>query len=221
MVSEMTHLISEADGLQISPPKRTLLTIPGEIRNKIYAYCTEDRVLVLLLRYEGQHYAGDFRSLTQVCRQLRDEFRPLYQRLTTIRPYFPDLQKRYIEAFYPWASPDVMVKCQGNLVIPLYHSVVDPEDLNMNIAPVLRHTAFLPQVRFRFEYDNIMPASLEPAVNQLNNFLACIQHEANPKRRDLVKALVHQVELEVDRWYSRINFMLKNDIELGKHKKEF
>ncbi|KAH7130376.1 hypothetical protein B0J11DRAFT_566412 [Dendryphion nanum] len=94
------------------------LKLPGELRNRVYDYCvsTPQQALLQLLprrhslrscqspeKISKQH--RKFTGLTQVCRQLRWEFRPLYMLAQEIGLDFTKINE-YLNTFYPPGTPE-------------------------------------------------------------------------------------------------------------------
>ncbi|KAF2623900.1 hypothetical protein BU25DRAFT_451095 [Macroventuria anomochaeta] len=85
-----------------------LLKLPGELRNRIYAYTVEESTIPLTYDMEWQPAwtrtcirRRQFLGLTQVCRQIRFEFLPLYKTHTKVAPNTWDIYK-YIDT---WVAP--------------------------------------------------------------------------------------------------------------------
>ncbi|KAF2271734.1 uncharacterized protein EI97DRAFT_387204, partial [Westerdykella ornata] len=97
------------------------LDLPGEVRNKIYAM-TLSKTQQALIKYRPRHASlrprkaesdkkpsrRPYMGLTQVCRQIRQEYRPLYLREQPIGLDMVDLNP-YLKAFYPITDSDGMV----------------------------------------------------------------------------------------------------------------
>ncbi|KAF2119652.1 hypothetical protein BDV96DRAFT_642669 [Lophiotrema nucula] len=110
-----------------------LLQIPGEIRNCIYQFATEDDRLPVTLRPTDRPHSStldpalaavplhrrQFHALTRACHQIRHEFQPIYATRTEIWLHLEDVP-RYIQAFFSSEDPAVRAKYLGNLFINSY-----------------------------------------------------------------------------------------------------
>ncbi|KAF2832702.1 hypothetical protein CC86DRAFT_462926 [Ophiobolus disseminans] len=81
----MASLAAQIRSVQLSAEVSALLSLPGERRNKIYALCTEPAVSLHDIKnirivdpIIGRIVPPQFLALTQTCKQLRAEFRPIY-----------------------------------------------------------------------------------------------------------------------------------------------
>lgn len=71
-----------------------LLSLPGELRNRIYDHCVEPETVASLA----------FTTLRYTCRAVYQEYTPLYLARTTIL-LRPSEVERYLSAFYPSTDP--------------------------------------------------------------------------------------------------------------------
>ncbi|KAI8931065.1 hypothetical protein NX059_012076 [Plenodomus lindquistii] len=83
-----------------------LLKLPGELRNKIYSFCGEEKVIHVYWIGTARKPVGSFFALTQVCRQIRAEYRPLYMAQTQHVFHRVDVCKRYVNGLFPLSSSD-------------------------------------------------------------------------------------------------------------------
>lgn len=89
-------LLSTGQG-QVSP----LLSLPGELRNRIYDFCTEDGAV-------NPASQSHFGNLRYVCQFLYLEFSPLYLARTAVVLQIGDVE-RYLSVFYPGlCSPETI-----------------------------------------------------------------------------------------------------------------
>jgi hypothetical protein len=201
----------------------------SEIRNKIYSYCRENGSVRLRHHFIRdpeeswrdecgewnynpknlfQGSAGKYRSLTQVCQQLRTEFRPLYQEATAIDLYSAADFGAYSAAFYP-ITEECMEHHRSNITIPLFHCMhmVERETLEMDIQPVFFLTALCPKIKCRFKVDDCMPRSLKKPEAQLNSLLDTIA-DASDTLLDLVLRAIAYAILRIDRTYASVNIII-------------
>ncbi|KAI8931081.1 hypothetical protein NX059_012092 [Plenodomus lindquistii] len=101
-----------------------LLSLPGELRNRIYDYCVDDsRVSFHTGRSELKGNAIEYDGylgFTQTCRQTRSEFRPQYMRATTFMMPDASALDKFLDIFFPTATGmNNVIKQQGHITIPL------------------------------------------------------------------------------------------------------
>jgi hypothetical protein len=162
---------------------------------------------------------GHYRQLTQVCRQIRREFRPLYLDSNQIRLHCAHEVGHYLNTFY--ADVAVLNENRGDIIIPLgtwpdetgvLTSVDRRSALNFDIGPTLRFAAASPKLRFQFTRKPSMRQFFDRTVAQLNALLVCIRSESDPTWRNMIHGAILDMELYVALSYSRINFvMTKSD----------
>ncbi|KAF2445949.1 hypothetical protein P171DRAFT_276763 [Karstenula rhodostoma CBS 690.94] len=148
-----------------------LLRIPGELRNQIYKYILEHILNgdgyryfggLLPRNYGGYHHVAFFLdpdrhearqrkvNLLQVCRVLRQEFRPLLLKAPLDIPM--NLAAKYIDAFYPLSTPFPAETELPPCRILLKRS---PEPEPVYIAQLLRYLYDRPQFEFEFEGESL------------------------------------------------------------------
>ncbi|KAI8931067.1 hypothetical protein NX059_012078 [Plenodomus lindquistii] len=153
----------------------SLLALPGELRNRIYDFATDNR-------HDKQSYNyvsyGSVKSvvpqdqdrlhaLSQVCKQLRHETRPLLEATSTLSVTISRLLK-LIAAIYPTLYTDDsdsrLHQAREKITILLK---VDRKYQNVNLAPLmsLRHLA--PNVRLSFSLLITDDISTDPPWNLL------------------------------------------------------
>ncbi|KAF2844165.1 hypothetical protein T440DRAFT_44326 [Plenodomus tracheiphilus IPT5] len=119
------------------------LMLPAETRNLIYEYCL--RPSGCTLKYQGtrrKYYRRGILSFTQVCRQVRTEFRPLYLsaisvRLSEVEPYV----QRFLPLSQSLEQPITVI-----VNIQQHHRT----DLTV-ILPFLRSLASRKMIKIRFQ----------------------------------------------------------------------
>ncbi|KAH7093440.1 hypothetical protein FB567DRAFT_515347 [Paraphoma chrysanthemicola] len=209
---------------QVSP----FLTLPGELRNKIYQHCMETRTVSV--RERTQHDCseismGDFKSLFQASRQLRVEFKPLYLENTVFEVSSPEACVKFAETYFPHSRPAVMEEYRGNMIIAVPRAKHGALRCRFDVGSILRRAAVAPRIGMRFELRGAAEWYQKAPIAQLNSFIDCIQDKAVPKWRELTTTLVFGVEFfaDIDDRYivSRINFFLKDFEEVKNHKDSF
>jgi hypothetical protein len=88
-----------------------------ELRNRVYEYCADGEPLET---FTGTQLFENFDCtfhLTQVCQQIRKEFRPFYFENTPIFLGQLYLIDKYLADFYPTAVPETMRDCRGNIML--------------------------------------------------------------------------------------------------------
>ncbi|KAI4910855.1 hypothetical protein J4E90_007111 [Alternaria incomplexa] len=117
-----------------SVPTSPLLKLPGELRNRIYNYAQEPRDVHLTRKPTQQHEQTNkthrqFFGLTQVCRQLRSEYLPMYMAQTKVHIQCVD-SLLYINTFILPTGTDPK-QARGDLTVQL------PGQLSMIIEGVI------------------------------------------------------------------------------------
>lgn len=110
-----------------------LLSLPGELRNHIYACCHENHT-----RTEGRF---DFLGLTQTCQQLRTEFRPLHMIENRLYISF-SRTAQYIAAFIPQPGPTSLANFV--LFLPLYM------EYKADLIPLVHLSRLAPNAKYKW-----------------------------------------------------------------------
>ncbi|KAF2818145.1 hypothetical protein CC86DRAFT_461225 [Ophiobolus disseminans] len=119
------------------------LKLPAELRNSVYEYCLVPSGLKL--KFKGGRCTDRDRSgasLTQVCKQIRNEFRPLY--LGNIVYIRLSEAERFVQDFLPLSSnmkahvklPISIARRRGTNpldILPLLRSVINRETITVRI----------------------------------------------------------------------------------------
>lgn len=121
-----------------------------ELRNLVYEAAVEEphtRKDILYRPKATRHQAG-YLGLTQACRKIRAEFRPLYLGRQTVSIHFGEAQF-YLDTFYPFTQSDV----DGiRLDILLRTREEHKRDYPTELGPLLRRLLGSPQVRLSFQH---------------------------------------------------------------------
>jgi hypothetical protein len=144
----------------------------SELRNRIYDFCVESKTVVgyeLIPASFGPTF--EYRHLTQVCKQLRQEFRALYMASTTISFPRPGDFIRYAAAFYPNNAVREVQEDRGNIKLGF-----GVEHESFEALPILRLLAAAPGIRCNFEVGSILAGvgkhrQNQALVDELNDFL--------------------------------------------------
>ncbi|KAF2846253.1 hypothetical protein T440DRAFT_522007 [Plenodomus tracheiphilus IPT5] len=199
--------------LTVKPQDNALLQLPAEVRNLIYNYCVEDHPVLVTSHCEnyGWNSAGDYGALAKTCRQIRQEFLPLYLENTTIKLY-ESSNASFITTFYPYVEEEVMKKYRGNFIIPLSHP--ESEELHVDITEVLRLAVRSPKVRCRFETDKYAPNHsrymLPLHVAQLNSLVVCIADASQPQWREIVNDAIEAAEFRICEMNTKLGFLMSS-----------
>ncbi|KAB2103248.1 hypothetical protein AG0111_0g8037 [Alternaria gaisen] len=93
---------------QITPPLSNFMRLPAELRNRVYNYATSEAPSQLLvpvesfqLQQQAQRATGI--AMTQVSRQIRSEYRPMWLKHTTFVIDWHSIHA-FLQAFYPKES---------------------------------------------------------------------------------------------------------------------
>ncbi|KAK1919942.1 hypothetical protein P3342_002236 [Pyrenophora teres f. teres] len=114
-------------------PHSAFLSLSGEIRNIIYAYCVEDKKpaptpfptyaqqidgsMFMSLRPVVLRNPTMFTSLAQVSMQIRKEYRPLYRENMEVQVWLNRVPA-FLNAWYPVDEPDeVMAAYTGHIIL--------------------------------------------------------------------------------------------------------
>lgn len=163
MVKKRSKKVPKVTSYGIKPlPK--LLTLPLEIRLCIYDYTTEaeEEIAVLTLprkvRYGSLHYYTPptrcppkriFRSLTQTCHQLREEFLPIYN--SRLPHHFPLTSLLpYIRTFFPAQNSQGQVITSHSGTLHIYYERYVWDRTAINIFPLIELVQRNPKVRLEF-----------------------------------------------------------------------
>jgi hypothetical protein len=129
------------------------------LRNKIYAFCTEPDISPGSPE-ESTHDTprSQFLALTQTCKQLKSEFRPVYMR--TGVGFVPiELLPRYLAAFDPLVNTGY-----DNIIITVPHQM----DHAVRISPHLHTGGHVPNVRWVYsKYPDFLGGPLDKRRGEL------------------------------------------------------
>jgi hypothetical protein len=153
-----------------------------ELRNQIYALVmikenatTDFEKLVRFPREKYPPQVCGHRGLTQVSRQVRQEFLPLYRtRNVYIEIGFRDIH-RYVDTFYDLQDHQALAKVSGSIEISLdrdtlsFHGYTPTE---VDILPLLQVLALAPHLHARFIATSYICATgMPPFVHDLGTLL--------------------------------------------------
>ncbi|KAF2032773.1 hypothetical protein EK21DRAFT_60054, partial [Setomelanomma holmii] len=102
-----------------------------------------------------------FFSLTQTCKHIRSEYRPIWLRNSTIRLDFNDLEA-FIRTYYP--NVDDYCNAPKLLAIAWDHDKMKEEDILLDIAPLFRLRAFCSTFVATFVCRRLLDGDLPNAV---------------------------------------------------------
>ena len=100
-----------------------LLSLPGELRNRIYDYCIEPGAITLRPAHRRHRYnpsAIPFWGLRYTCRVLYTEYTPIYLARTTVSLQPSDVE-RYLLVFYPRPSTHQIEIESSKVLAPNIH----------------------------------------------------------------------------------------------------
>ncbi|KAJ4358648.1 uncharacterized protein N0V89_003232 [Didymosphaeria variabile] len=159
-------------------PRLSLLGMPAEIRNRIYQFATDDYVVDTVRFLDGDEDAFDidtspqilkprvtkykpwsktkpakphypFFGLSQVCRQLRAEYRPLWLSSSTFAIKYQDLEA-LLGAFF---SEDARLDGDSQEAVGLGRLIIDWEDRqSAQLLPILRFAHRYPNTTVAFSH---------------------------------------------------------------------
>ncbi|KAI8932550.1 hypothetical protein NX059_010725 [Plenodomus lindquistii] len=144
----------------------TILTLPAEIRNNIYTFCTElpwDEESPLLTKGKSAratprgHTGRQYFALTQVCQQIRCEYRPLWLRDSSVRIMFKDLHP-FMHIYYHDRAQ--YQNAPRFLCISWDHSSRGTEYAQFDIGILLDLIACCPTLTIRFVCHRLVESDL-------------------------------------------------------------
>ncbi|KAI4666365.1 uncharacterized protein J4E79_002403 [Alternaria viburni] len=140
------------------------LDLAAELRNRIYEYAAEAPPRNIILKPGN----GPTISLTQVCRQIRDEFRKIYMQNVPFTVKDKDI-KRFTNAFFAWGHTNQreLDGQRPTRVIYLY-----PPTTNVDILPLLEVKIAFPKTEITVipgpaDEEHFYPPSLNSAVRKI------------------------------------------------------
>jgi hypothetical protein len=212
--------------------KRGLVDLPGELRNRIYHFVTEDgpitftyasrRLREKLSDDEITASGIDQRvprliGLMQTCRQLRSEYLPLYAGQTTIRVFHVDIGE-VMRSHFPFFARDNQGNATGNLlleVIPLEITV--PLRRTKQVYPIID---ILPLIMYCWEHPGLRVSChmALPVAERGDIWEGFEEHvkticdlAAHTQLREWLNATVSAIEMEYGHPY--IGIILKNGLD--------
>jgi hypothetical protein len=120
----------------------------SELRNRIYDFCIESKTIKeieLFPTFFGPPF--EYRHLTQVCKQLRHEFRAVYMAATRVSFSSPGDFIRYSAAFYPTKDVEEMHSYRGDVKFGLGFT---NKYRSFHVLPILQLLAAAPGIRCKF-----------------------------------------------------------------------
>ncbi|KAH3970250.1 hypothetical protein HBI81_020600 [Parastagonospora nodorum] len=143
--------------------KCNLLSLPGEVRNRIYDFTQESRPVNFLSRrfddvddselspYQMRKAVPEYHSLTQVCRQLRAEYSPIYAATTEVRVFQADLMD-FASKNYPYLARDPHGNVTGHLTIIFAFAFGNRHCNTVDLLAFLNHCKTLKNLHIRAPY---------------------------------------------------------------------
>ncbi|KAI8931078.1 hypothetical protein NX059_012089 [Plenodomus lindquistii] len=156
-----------------------LLDLPGELRNRIYDYCAETITVSTTFCTSHPGHKAEYRGLTQVCRQIRQEYHPIYMSGTTFEIDYKHISS-YWNARYPEsADQDVLATYSGKLIVQL--DFTGSKYLREDILHLLQRLAQSPRISIRFEWEDPVDLGFDPtgALEHVNALFKCICEKRN------------------------------------------
>ncbi|KAI8931083.1 hypothetical protein NX059_012094 [Plenodomus lindquistii] len=188
-----------------------LLKLPGELRNRIYDFCSEGRVVKLYRSGTKRGNRNSYHALTQVNRQLRHEFRPLYLERTSVQIcHGSGDPKCYIEdMFNPRAPLTTRDDHPGNLIFPINH---DGPFANENPAEVFKIALCYPKVQLRFQASMDAPDHFPVGIQQLNSLVQAVSSGSSPRMKAMMAEAVREVKLRVCSPFIKVGFVMTHEM---------
>ncbi|KAH7093556.1 hypothetical protein FB567DRAFT_176069 [Paraphoma chrysanthemicola] len=201
----------------VSTTAKSLLDIPGEVRNRIYEVARKGFAPTVTLRSPFLDYSDEddvppnpyvsrpFLGLTQTCRQIRTEFLPIYFRTLDVCLDYSDVYD-YLAAFI-WQGQlnegpkfDEFNICLSNDIQTLYGHTENTYE-RMNIAPLLRLYKTMPDFDLGFIDNHDFHTSL---------ILKKVMNRNNEVWWDYMFKAVSRIHLSDDRHsWTDLHFLIK------------
>jgi len=189
-----------------------LLKLSGEIRNHIYGLCEETRPIYLKIvhRHQTSSLANQQRkyfSLTQVCQQIRSEFRPIY---------FKKTENWISLGCFEWFEADFLRPVPLNAIIkidirvPLRHS-----NLSVDILPIIKFCKANPNLDIKFAHRAPMSRwnSFQDVTTEGLNVLFVEDKADYPHWKSfLEQATTHVIFAITGHWAPQLTFFIKPDM---------
>ncbi|KAL5442719.1 hypothetical protein PMIN07_004413 [Paraphaeosphaeria minitans] len=134
------------------------LALPAEVRNIVYSFCQEPKLLALKPQISGSSYnkIGEYFALTQVNRQIRAEFMPMHRKHTVRATMDPWEVVRFVDTFFPLHETGDDAATEVHIVLnldPIMGSVYDYLQIpRFDLKPLLELTIYEPRFCFSFSY---------------------------------------------------------------------
>ncbi|KAI8931079.1 hypothetical protein NX059_012090 [Plenodomus lindquistii] len=212
------HDINNTDNMLMPQPilkawDCPLLQLPGELRNHIYNYCVEDEPVKPRptdLDQQNQQQVGVYLGLTQVCRKIRAEYRPLYlshvthdfDSPSTCIDYMTNLLQAQPVSTNGPGGPSRYI---GNVIIN-FQILEDHESAIVEVEPLFQFIARFRGIRV-FSYVKAHGKVRVPMIH-LDRLLQSISEESS--YRSWVSNLV-ACDLTVDRFSDEMDIHMHED----------
>ncbi|KAF2846254.1 hypothetical protein T440DRAFT_558398 [Plenodomus tracheiphilus IPT5] len=207
--------------LQSESRDTSVLTLPGELRNRIYEYCTNGSPLTMTHQSGLRDNTRQFRGLTQTCRQIREEYRPLYMSRNVMKFHDIKTLQGYVGDFYisdsqlTQATEDVRGHYTGDLIV----FVTNDWGLNLDIQRILIFVADFPSVRCRFmsfrggsiQASRLHVDEVKVALSQLNGLLELVA--SSPPWHEFVRAVLTRASITIFSSSTRLSLDVAEDAE--------
>ena len=195
----------------------------SELRNRIYDFCVEGRIVVesstscgpsqTLWHSTSAHEAdkpyvsnNKYRGLTQVCKLLRNEFRPGYMAATTVSFDWPEKFILYAAAFYPGRDTQEIREYHGKFVFNMSGN----HNLGLDILPMLQFLAVAPNLRCSF-FDG---PEYMTCLNQLNELFTYTTAHRNEVWSRFLSAEVEDIRILLQFRYPQLLFRTRKEMAL-------
>ncbi|KAF2871691.1 hypothetical protein BDV95DRAFT_572552 [Massariosphaeria phaeospora] len=144
----MRQTTSAPDPATDTPNKHStmpkFLSLPGELRNRIYDICVEDYPRSYI---PGISRPGQYLGLALACRQVRSEFLPIYIGCNVVNVPATELPT-YIRTFYPSEDAETAQAYRGTINIFLDLPFL-PAPYKFDLAPIFKLLTRCPNVSCR------------------------------------------------------------------------
>ena len=183
-----------------------------EIRNYVYdlvLYNMDKDIQLLKLRYTADvkptTKVPGYRGLTQICRQVREEFRPLYQAHNVYVEIDIRHAARYVTTFYDRSDYKALAKVNGSIEISLnnvswYLGFTDQDDTEdeLELLPLLQLLSLAPDLHARVVATAyISEHGVPQSVHGLNGLLRIPKMMSRRVKQDILYSIEKATLLSV------------------------
>ncbi|KAI8931001.1 hypothetical protein NX059_012012 [Plenodomus lindquistii] len=217
------------DDRYTGPSKSIFLSLPAELRNMIYDFAVEDDTKMIVLRpprRPRQLRCNDclmhlpppptvlrsFYSLTQVCRQIRSEYNPLYRARTRVHVHIEDIHE-YVRTLINMSNGkgDNLV---GKLIMRGNSCVAPFMGSYFDLTPLINTAKAAPRLSISCDWTHCARISGGTQLLNSDTMDALLDSTVLPKLSRFLEESVSRVAVELDGGINLIHIYLKEGSDL-------